>query len=204
MGIKWIFFDMGSTLIDEKESDDLRIAETLLQCGAPDQAEFRRCMAQHYRMNRDGYKCALADFGLKKALWNCEYERLYPDCNSVLAELSVKYRLGIIANQPAGAEHRLEQHGIRQYFDVIASSAEVGFAKPDEKIFLAAMAQADCLPSECVMTGDRLDNDIAPAAALGMHTVWIKQGWGALGNAALLERSPDVTVENLTEMLKFF
>lgn len=204
MQIKWIFFDMGSTLIDEKVSDDLRITETLMQQGAPDEAEFRRVMAEHYRMNRDGYKCALADFGLNKVFWNCGYERLYPDCISVLAKLSDKYKLGIIANQPAGAESRLEQYGVRQYFDVVASSAEVGFAKPDEKIFLAALAQADCTPSECVMVGDRLDNDIAPAAALGMHTVWVRQGWGALGNVALLEHAPDITVENLTEMLKYF
>lgn len=204
MQIKWIFFDMGSTLIDEKKSDVCRIDQTLKQQGAPDEAEFRRVMAEHYRMNRDGYKCALADFGLNKVFWNCEYERLYPDCIPVLAELSTKYRLGIIANQPAGAEKRLEQYGIRQYFDVVAASAEAGFAKPDERIFLAAMAQANCTPSECAMAGDRLDNDIAPAAALGMHTVWLKQGWGALGNADLLEYTPDVTVENLTDMLNFF
>ena len=28
------------------------------------------------------------------------------------------------------------------------------------------------------MIGDRVDNDIVPAKALGMGTVWIKQGFG--------------------------
>lgn len=178
MKIKYIFFDMGSTLIDESESDDLRIFETLKQQNAPSESEFRCVMKEQYRMNRDGYKQALARFGLRKALWDCTKERLYPNCIAVLDDLASNYKLGIIANQIAGAEKRLKQYGIGQYFDIIISSAEVGFAKPDKRIFLAALNQVDCSPSECVMIGDRLENDISPAAALGMHTVWIKQGVG--------------------------
>lgn len=202
--IKYIFFDMGSTLIDEIISDDKRIADTLMQPNAPTEQAFREEMARNYRKNLDGYKQALAAFGLKKVLWDSSGERLYPDCAAVLAELAAKYRLGIIANQPAGSEKRLEQFGIRQYFDVVAASAEVGFAKPDLRIFETAMAQAGCTPSECIMVGDRLDNDIAPAAALGIRTVWIKQGWGALGDVDLPEAKPDFIVESLTDLRKYF
>lgn len=202
--IKYIFFDMGSTLIDEIISDDKRITDTLMQSNSPTECEFREEMARNYRKNLDGYKQALVTFGLKKVLWDSSYERLYPDCAAVLAALGAEYRLGIIANQPAGSERRLEQFGIRQYFDVVAASAEVGFAKPDPQIFEAAIAQTDCAPSECAMVGDRLDNDIAPAAALGMRTVWIKQGWGALGDVELLAAKPDFVAENLTGLLKYF
>lgn len=195
---------MGGTLIDEKISDDRRIADTLMQTNSPDESRFRRVMAQYYRLNCDGYKRALEHFGLNKAFWNCEGERLYPDCISVLAKLAAKYNLGIIANQIAGASQRLEAYGIRRYFDVISSSAEAGFAKPDKRIFLTALKHANCAPSECVMIGDRIENDIIPAAALGMKTVWIKQGWGALGDVNLLERAPDYIVENLSELLQIF
>lgn len=201
--IKCIFFDMGSTLINEIISDDKRIADTLMQSDSPTGQAFREEMARGCRKNLDGYKQALVTFGLKKVLWDSTGERLYPDCAAVLAALKSKYNLGIIANQPAGSERRLEQFGIRQYFDVVAASAEVGFAKPDPRIFEAAMAQMDCAPSECVMVGDRLDNDIAPAAALGMQTVWIKQGWGALGDVDLLAAKPDFIAENLTDLLKY-
>lgn len=202
--IRYIFFDMGSTLIDESISDDKRIAQTLTQTNAPTEQVFRHEMARNYRKNLDGYKQALAAFGLKKVMWDCGGERLYPNCAEVLAAIREKYRLGIIANQPAGSEQRLKTFGIRQYFDVVAASAEMGFAKPDRQIFQAAMERADSIPSECIMVGDRLDNDIAPAAAVGMRTVWIRQGWGALGNMDLLERKPDFTVENLTDLLKYF
>ncbi len=201
--VKYIFFDMGSTLIDELISDGKRIADTLMQANAPTEEDFRGEMARNYRKKLDGYKQALAAFGLKKVLWDCGGERLYPDCAAVLAELAAKYHLGIIANQPTGSEQRLEAFGIRQYFDVVAASAEVGFAKPDPRIFETALSKADCAPSECVMVGDRLDNDIAPAAALGMHTVWIKQGWGALGDVDLLAAKPDFVAEDLTDLLKY-
>lgn len=201
---KYIFFDMGGTLIDEKISDDRRITDTLMQPNAPDESEFRRVMAKYYRLNCDGYKRALEHFGLNRAVWNCNGERLYPNCVPVLAKLAEKYTLGIIANQLAGAEQRLETYGIRRYFDVIISSAEAGFAKPDKRIFLAALERTNCAPSECMMIGDRLENDIMPAAVLGMNTVWIKQGWGALGDVNLLERAPDCIVENLSELLQIF
>ena len=33
-----------------------------------------------------------------------------------------------------------------------------------------------CKPEESMMVGDRLDNDIHPAKAMGMKTVWIRHG----------------------------
>ncbi|MDD6396285.1 MAG: HAD family hydrolase, partial [Firmicutes bacterium] len=69
--IRYIFFDMGSTLIDERISDDKRIAETLTQANAPDEQTFRREMERNYRKNLDGYKQALASFRLKKLMWDC-------------------------------------------------------------------------------------------------------------------------------------
>ena len=51
------------------------------------------------------------------------------------------------------------------------------------------------------MIGDRLDNDIIPAQHIGMRTVWIKQGFGGLGNPDKLSTFPDHIVENLSELL---
>ncbi len=33
--------------------------------------------------------------------------------------------------------------------------------------------RADCKPQYAVMVGDRTDNDIVPAKAIGMETIWI-------------------------------
>lgn len=49
------------------------------------------------------------------------------------------------------------------------------------------------------MVGDRLDNDIAPARALGMATVWIRRGYyGTLTVPGDLRA--DHTIEGLDEL----
>ena len=94
--------------------------------------------------------------------------------------------------------------GIRDYFDVIIASAEAGVSKPDPEIFRLALSKAGCSSDECCMIGDRLDNDIEPAAALGMKTIWVRQGSYASGNVDLIEHKPDIMVgciANITEYL---
>ena len=101
----------------------------------------------------------------------------YSDAHSTLSALVAKgYKLGIIANQKPGTAERLESWGLRPYFDVIAASAELGHSKPGKEIFIKALELAGCAAGESVMVGDRLDNDMIPAKAIGMKTVWIKNG----------------------------
>lgn len=52
-------------------------------------------------------------------------------------------------------------------------SYRVGMAKPDAAIYERALAAAGCRPEDSVMVGDSYDNDMAPALALGMRTVWL-------------------------------
>lgn len=54
------------------------------------------------------------------------------------------------------------------------------------------------------MVGDRLDNDIVPAAELGMSTVWVRNGWFGMGNAGLARFKPDFTVGSISEVTDIF
>ena len=76
--------------------------------------------------------------------------------------------------------------------------------KPDIRIFEYALDKANCTPQDACMIGDRLDNDILPAKSLGMKTVWIKQGFGALQKPLSKSEEPDHTINNLAELLKIF
>ena len=46
--------------------------------------------------------------------------------------------------------------------------------------------------------------NILPAKALGMKTVWIKQGFGALQKPLSKSEESDYTINNLAELLKIF
>ena len=84
------------------------------------------------------------------------------------------------------------------------ASAEFGAKKPDAALFEAALRQAGCLPAEAAMVGDRLDNDIAPAKRLGMRTVRILQGYGALSRPRNDWEEPEETVRTLAELPELF
>lgn len=202
--IQWIFFDLGSTLIDETDCIEYRIAETLKQAGTPSKEEFYRQMEQFASVNMLPYKDTVKKFGLEKVGWFKELEKLYPESQEVLHSLHGRYNLGIIANQSSGTEERLVQFRIREYFDVIVSSAEEGVSKPDKRIFELALQRADCTAAEACMVGDRLDNDIAPAAEMGMSTVWVRQGWFGMGNADLARFKPNFTVDRISEVVGIF
>ena len=114
--------------------------------------------------------------------------------------LSSRYKIGIIANQSLGTKDRLEQHGILQYIDLVIASAEEGVAKPDKKIFEIALERGNCKPNNAVMIGDRIDNDIIPAKLLGMHTIWIKQGFGQYWNITQEVEKADCVVHSLMDI----
>lgn len=202
--IKWIFFDLGSTLIDETDCIEFRVAETLKQAGAPSKEEFYRQMEYFSSVNMLPYKDTVKKFGLEKVRWLKELEKLYPESKEVLQALHGRYKLGIIANQSAGTEERLVQFGIRDYFDVVVASAEAGVAKPDKRIFELALSQAGCSAREACMVGDMLDNDIVPAAEMGMSTVWVRQGWFGMGNANLARFKPNFTVDIISYVSGIF
>lgn len=173
---KWIFFDVGSTLVDETEAWNHRIRDMI----AGTDVSFEQFDGQRIRFAKEGLNGeseAIRYFGLTKTPWHSEDEVPYADAEETLGYLRERgYQLGIIANQVPGTAERLKGWGLLKYFEIIAASAELGAAKPDKAIFEKAFEMADCNAEEAVMVGDRLDNDIVPAKLLGMKTVWIRNG----------------------------
>ncbi len=204
MTFKWIFFDVGSTLVDETEAYDHRAREMIAGTSITFK-EFDDVRIALARQGLDGNSAAIKHFGLTKTTWHSEDEVPYSDAHGTLVALIDKgYKLGIIANQKLGTEERLESWGLRQYFEVIAASAEIGYAKPDKEIFEKALELAKCTASESVMVGDRLDNDIIPAKAIGMKTVWVKNGLAQYQGAELGEGVADYQIGSLSELLRIF
>ncbi len=179
--IKWIFFDMGFTLIDESDEHRRRAAlaiDMAVRRGNKriSVEEFEALM---YKLGADGtppFRRACHMIGADYIPYTGECESVYPEADHVLNVLSKKYKLGIIANQLPGAAERLHRFGLDKYLSIIISSAEFGAEKPDTSLFYEALRLAGCDAHNAVMVGDRPDNDIVPARAVGMRTIRIKQG----------------------------
>ena len=201
--VKWLFFDIGSTLVDETKVYDDIYQKIAIAAGVSVE-DIKTRAIEFYRQNKRGHKEVMRLLGVEYPEWSPQFEELYPDTMECLQALGKKYHLGIIANQIPGAEKRLEAMGIRRYFDVIVSSAEEGVAKPDFMIFNIALTRAGCVPEQAVMIGDRVDNDIVPAKQMGMKTVWIKQGVGKYWNIQGDCETPEYEVNSLSELLSIF
>jgi HAD superfamily hydrolase (TIGR01549 family) len=104
-------------------------------------------------------------------------------------------RLGLAANQPADVIERMERAGIARYFDHRGVSGTHGYRKPDVRVFLDACKALRLRPEECIMVGDRIDNDIVPARALGMATIRFITGRHAMQEPRSWDEEPayDVT-----------
>jgi FMN hydrolase / 5-amino-6-(5-phospho-D-ribitylamino)uracil phosphatase len=153
-------------------------------------------------------------FGLPKDSWqarNAAVEArhggftaadLYPDALRALDGVrGAGYRLAIIANQPARRHQQLQALGVKA--DVMAMSEELGVTKPDPAFFARSLELMDSpAPSDVAYVGDRVDNDVLPAAAAGMRSVWIRRGpWGRI--QALPEGvRPALTVDPLDELVE--
>lgn len=201
--IEWIFFDVGSTLVDESKAYEERL-KTVAETAKVSYEYVYQTALEFYKENKKGDLETMKLLNVEKPKWRVEDEILYSETEECLRKLSKKYNIGVIANQSLGTEKRLKEFGILQYIDLVIASAEEGVAKPDKRVFEIALNRANCKPQHAVMVGDRIDNDIVPAKALGLKTIWIKQGFGKYWKISGEHEQADYEVDNLSEVLEFF
>lgn len=203
--LKYIFFDIGYTLVNEdrvweqrcKEQAEMADAKAI---GLTAETIYQEILEATLR-NQPQFKTVIKKYQLSEPAPYChEWEALYDDTIPVLAELAKRYSLGIIANQTDGLQDRLKGWGIDKFFSIVISSWNYQITKPDKRIFQIALKRANCTPQEALMVGDRLDNDIYPAKALGFQTVWIKQGFGGLQTPVSQAYQADYEISSLSEL----
>jgi FMN phosphatase YigB (HAD superfamily) len=63
--------------------------------------------------------------------------------------------------------------GMAPYIDAVVTSVDAGHLKPHPAVFEMAMHVTETLAERCVVIGNREENDIEPALALGMRTILV-------------------------------
>jgi HAD superfamily hydrolase (TIGR01662 family) len=179
MPLRTIFFDIGETLVDERRywRDVADLA------GVPEHAIWAALGVTIAR--GEDHTALFEHLGIERPPQIDEVviyrrEDFYPDALPCLQSLRhAGYRIGLGGNQSAALEAwaRSEQLPV----DVIGSSASWGVRKPDPGFFERLVDEAGCEPQEVAYVGDRVDNDVVPAAAAGLFAVWLRRGpWGML------------------------
>jgi HAD superfamily hydrolase (TIGR01509 family) len=125
---------------------------------------------------------------------------LYPDALAAIDGLRAHgYKVAVLANQPAQRSAELRALGIDP--DVMAMSEEMGAHKPDPEFFRRSLELlGNPEPASVAYVGDRIDNDVRPAAAAGMRAVWLRRGPWALLTADSPPRVA-LVVDSLSELV---
>jgi len=94
---------------------------------------------------------------------------LYPGARELLAELRSRYRLAALSNSnEAHWDRNTYEIGVTEQFEVAISSHQVGLAKPDRAIYLAALARLGVGAGDVVFFDD-LPANVTSARQLGIR-----------------------------------
>lgn len=120
-----------------------------------------------------GYTPAAAEAAAQGAFAEFFRERntveLYPGALEALRKLRAAYELYALSNGNAD----IRRVGLDHLFSRHFSAISVGAAKPDPRIYLAALDAAQVEPHEVIHVGDHPEQDVVAAAGVGMKTVWV-------------------------------
>ncbi len=152
-------------------------------------------VAHYVKMNQLAIKIdveeILRDYCIAPAIYLLE-----DNLSEILEELREKgYLLAVVTNGfkkfqlPVMDVLKLTSH-----FDIIVTPEEVGYAKPDKRVYGSIMELGEI----AAHVGDRIDHDVLSANAIGVHSIWInrklpQQLKGLLPN----ERSKHPAVKNI-------
>lgn len=210
-----VLFDVGYTLLDESArlraalqwlaaepalgglSADALHAQYLRTCAAPDPGAPSLFVQM---MGSLGVTAEQARALRRRMQWDGVGLTPYPDAISALRRLhEAGLRLGVLANQPASALEDLRRADLLPLLADVWLSDAVGLMKPDPAFFQLALDAWNLPPQRIAYVGDRPDNDVRPARALGLHTVLLKVGPHADQVPRDASETPDFVAGNLDE-----
>lgn len=136
------------------------------------QQSFKKAGVLEQFSNFSEFFAALYAYFATAAAWS-----VYPDVRPTLTHWHTQsIELGILSNFDTRLYAVLPALGLADFFSSITISTEVGAAKPDARIFRAALKKHNCSADRAWHIGDSLKEDYQGAKAIGLRAIWLKRG----------------------------
>lgn len=99
--------------------------------------------------------------------------RLCPGALELVAYLQPRYTTCVLSNGFGELQYaKLAESGLAPYIDHVVLSEEVGYNKPNPRIFDYALALTGRTATEALMLGDSWASDIIGASNAGVDSIW--------------------------------
>ncbi|WP_323675912.1 HAD family hydrolase [Halorubellus sp. PRR65] len=99
----------------------------------------------------------------------------YPETERVLDALGTQHALGLVTDG-RGGQSKLDRLGIREHFDAVLVTHDVGRSKHERGVFEDFLADLDVHPTRATYVGDDPRVDFRAPNELGMTTVRLRRG----------------------------
>jgi putative hydrolase of the HAD superfamily len=227
--IKAVIFDIDDTLFDRAKAqrrifdffkrkyadlfesvDDHMLATAFYEADRL-AAEFFFADGKKESLREGRFDLFLAMLGLDKSyaaemteLYLKEYTNSHSEvegAKAMIEKLSEKYKLGIITNGLAETQYqKLDALNIKDMFQSIIISEEVGIQKPESKIFWEATKALSCNNNECLYVGNSYAGDVMGAGEAGLKACWFNP---SRTHPLQMDIKPDFEIARLDELLTF-
>lgn len=193
--IRAIIFDLDDTLIDSTGAYGRALERLGILPGNPDYVAARSFVKERLGEGAAGarnrllyFKAMLESRGQNNATTLLElmtrYETALADDirtqwmklerPKLFEALSARYPIVLLTNENLRTQlikvSAIDPAG--KFFKRIITSEEIGFEKPDQRMFSAALRALAFPPDECIMIGDSVETDVMPAISQGMHAIF--------------------------------
>ena len=125
----------------------------------------------------------------------------FANAEDTLRQLVTKgVKLALLTNGAGESQQeKIKRFGFSRYFPIRLIEGELGFGKPDQRVFETAMKKLETTPGQNWMVGDDLQRDIAGAQKMGIYSIWCDYGRNGLPESSKVK--PDKIINNIAELL---
>lgn len=160
----------------------LHIAEMALDNLGCDEPGLARAIAEQYDRCRD------------------DRTTIFPGALDVLKWMRERgCQLALLTNGGAQSQRdKIMRFNLDPLFDVILVEGELGFGKPDERIYRMALTTLAVSPSDAWMIGDNLEWDVEQPKRLGLAGIWVDRAGAGIPETCAVR--PDLVIRTLSDI----
>ena len=220
--VEFLLLDLDDTILDFQKGEEYGLQKTLLDAGIePTEAictRYSQINKTYWKrlelgeVTRDqvmlgrfetlfGELGVTADPKISAAAYMDNMSSVHfflPGAEAAVKALFQKYRLFLVSNGTASAQHRrLTSAGLYPYFEKVFISQEVGYNKPAKEFFDLCFAEIPGFdPQKALIVGDSLSSDIQGGINAGIRICWVNPNH----KTAPETRKPDYEIESITQL----